>query len=92
MTRQTFSTDKFIQELEDWENQSPTNECFPKAGYCPFEKDDQEENGAPSYFLCTSCPFSVENRQHFINSLKIIKLMELDHVPVSETPKTDEGS
>ena len=85
MTQPTYSTDKFIAEIESWDTPE-TQECFPKSEYCPFEKE-----GEDGTFVCTQCPFSERNRKQFLNTLKTIKLLELDHVAIPETPKTDEG-
>lgn len=86
MTQQTFSTDRFIEELEAWNKREGTLECFPKADYCPFEKE-----GDHGSFTCSQCPFSQSNRNQFINTLKTIKLLELDHVAIPKTPEANEG-
>lgn len=85
MTQQTCLTDKFIEELESWDTPE-TQECFPKSEQCPFEK-----RGDPSSFFCTQCPFTPHNRKQFINTLKTIKLLELDHVAIPETSEANEG-
>lgn len=89
MTRQTFSTDKFIEELETWETKSPVQECFPEIDICHFESRDEE--GSITTLLCSQCPLAANNRKHFINTLKTIKLLELDHVAIPETPEANEG-
>jgi len=86
MTQPTYSTDKLINELEAWDA-SLSQECFPNSQFCPFENSDAEI----THMMCTQCPFSQGNRKQFLNTLKTIKLLELDHVAIPETPETDEG-
>lgn len=85
MTQPTYSTDKFIEELESWD--TGTKECFPSSEWCPFEKEGE----TVATFICTQCPFSEANRKQFINTLKTIKLLELDHVAIPKTPEANEG-
>ena len=86
MTQPTYSTDKLIEELESWDDPW-TQECFPHTEFCPLEDEDTEI----THMMCSQCPFSQVNRKHFINTLKTIKLLELDHVAIPETPETNEG-
>jgi hypothetical protein len=88
MTQQTFSTDKFIEELEAWETETSNQACFPKVNYCPFEA---EQGDGITNMLCGHCPFASHNRKQFINTLKTIKLLELDHVAIPKTPEANEG-
>lgn len=85
MTQPTFSTDKFIEQMESWDSQDSTHECFPNSDECPFDVGNKVN------MVCTQCPFSEANRKQFINTLKTIKLLELDHVDVSQTTEATKG-
>lgn len=81
MTQQTYLTNPhaFIEEIESW-----VIDCFPVDSRCPFADDDGNK------ILCSVCPFSFKNRQHFINQIKAANLLGLNHEHVSEITEANE--
>lgn len=73
----TQLTSDLIEEVEGW----GTGDCFPTTRACPMPDLD-----------CPTCPFSKRNRPKFINQLKVVNLLEIDHVDVPEISETDKSS